>query len=355
MFDLPPVSHALDEAIRHAIDTKTKPLGALGGIETLAAQIARIQGTVAPSLRRCRLILFAADHGIANEGVSAYPQAVTRQMVANFLGGGAAANVFARENGVVLTVVDAGVAGDAMDAPGLVSRRIAAGTRSFATEPAMTVEQCDAALSAGLALGERVERRRRVRGDGDREHLVGEPRRPQAHRGRARPAGRSRHRARRRRARAQARGPGACRVPDRAPARPGRCAARVRRLRGGDDGRGDDRRGPGRGGGARGRVHRERRGRPPWDSLLRSGTTSSSRIAPPSRATGRCSKPSTHILCSTSRCASAKAPGRCSPGRCSGARRRCSRTWRASRARGSVDRRDEAPDRGRRVSAPGAS
>ena len=156
MFELPPVSPALDEAIQRTIDMKTKPLGALGGIETLAAQIARIQGTLTPSLRRCRLILFAADHGIANEGVSAYPQAVTRQMVANFLAGGAAANVFARENGVDLSVVDAGVAGEAIDAPGLVSRRIGAGTQSFASEPAMTAERRDAALEAGLELGEQA-------------------------------------------------------------------------------------------------------------------------------------------------------------------------------------------------------
>ena len=111
MFELPPVSRALDADIAHAIDSKTKPLGALGGMETLAARIARIRGTVTPRMRRCRLILFAGDHGIAHEGVSAYPQAVTRQMVANFLAGGAAANVFARENDVDLRVVDAGVAG----------------------------------------------------------------------------------------------------------------------------------------------------------------------------------------------------------------------------------------------------
>ena len=128
MFNLPPVSRALDSAIRRAIDTKTKPLGALGSVETLAAQVARIQGTLTPRLRRCRLVLFAGDHGIALEGVSAYPQAVTRQMVANFLAGGAAANVFARENGVDLRVVDAGVAGDPIDAPEILSRRIAAGT-----------------------------------------------------------------------------------------------------------------------------------------------------------------------------------------------------------------------------------
>ena len=156
MFDLPPVSRGLDDAIRSAIDSKTKPLGALGAVEALAAQIARIQGTLTPRLERCRLTLFAGDHGIAHEGVSAYPQAVTRQMVANFLAGGAAANVFARTNGVDLQVVDAGVAGEPMDTPGLVSRRVAGGTRNFAVEPAMTAEQYEAALGAGDELGGNV-------------------------------------------------------------------------------------------------------------------------------------------------------------------------------------------------------
>ena len=152
-FDLPPVSSALDGAIRRALDTKTKPPGSLGELEALAARIARIQGALAPSLRRCRLTLFAADHGVAAEGVSAYPQAVTRQMVANFLAGGAAANVFARANGVDLSVVDAGVAGDPLDAPGLLARRIAPGTRNFALEPAMTRGQYEASLRAGAELG----------------------------------------------------------------------------------------------------------------------------------------------------------------------------------------------------------
>ena len=156
MLNLPRVSRALDDAIRQAIDSKTKPLGALGVVEALAARIARIQGTLTPNMDRCRLTLFAADHGIADAGVSAYPQAVTRQMVANFLAGGAAANVFARANGVDLQVVDAGVAGDPIDAPGLISRRIAAGTRNFAIEPAMTREQCAAALRAGDELGVNV-------------------------------------------------------------------------------------------------------------------------------------------------------------------------------------------------------
>lgn len=156
MTTLSPVSRALDDAIRQAIDSKTKPLGALGVVETLAAQIARIRGTLTPSLECCRLTLFAGDHGIAHEGVSAYPQAVTRQMVANFLGGGAAANVFARANDVELQVVDAGVAGDPIDAPGLKSRRIGAGTRNFAAEPAMTREQYAAALRAGDEIGVNV-------------------------------------------------------------------------------------------------------------------------------------------------------------------------------------------------------
>ena len=153
---VPPVSRELDEQIRHAIDTKTKPLGALGAIEALAARIARIQGTLTPSLRLCRLVLFAADHGVAAEGVSAYPQEVTRQMVLNFLAGGAAANVFARQVGVDLSVVDAGIAGEPLDVPGLVPRRIAAGTANFVVEPAMSPEQCEAALRNGLLLGEDI-------------------------------------------------------------------------------------------------------------------------------------------------------------------------------------------------------
>ena len=152
MLDLPAVRTDLDDAIRLAIDAKTKPPGSLGRVEALAARIARIQGTLTPRLRRCRLTLFAGDHGVASEGVSAYPQAVTRQMVANFLAGGAAANVFARANGVEIAVVDAGVAGDPLDAPGLVSRRIAPGTRNFAVKPAMTGEQYESALHAGTEL-----------------------------------------------------------------------------------------------------------------------------------------------------------------------------------------------------------
>jgi len=142
----------LNTRIKQTIDTKTKPLGSLGKIETLAAQIARVQRTTAPVMSACTLTIFAADHGIAHAGVSAFPQAVTGQMVMNFLTGGAAANVFAAVNGVKLQVVDAGVAGEPISHPDLLGRRIAAGTQNFLTGPAMTTAQAQAALDSGAEI-----------------------------------------------------------------------------------------------------------------------------------------------------------------------------------------------------------
>ncbi|QHL91563.1 nicotinate-nucleotide--dimethylbenzimidazole phosphoribosyltransferase [Sphingomonas changnyeongensis] len=147
-------SNDLAGQIRARIDSLTKPLGALGRIEALAAQIAALQGRTDPQMAACALIIFAGDHGIAGEGVSAFPQEVTRQMVLNFLAGGAAANVFANSLGVPLSVVDAGMAGPRMEHPGLIDRRIARGTRNSAVEAAMTAEQCAAALRAGHALAQ---------------------------------------------------------------------------------------------------------------------------------------------------------------------------------------------------------
>jgi nicotinate-nucleotide--dimethylbenzimidazole phosphoribosyltransferase len=144
---------ALEAALRRRIDGKTKPVGALGRIEDLAAQIARAGGTLGPQMRSCQLTIFAGDHGLAAEGVSAYPQAVTRQMLATFLGGNAAANVFARSVGAALRVVDAGVAGAPLEHPDLVSRRIGAGTRNALGGPAMTEGERDRALEAGRVLG----------------------------------------------------------------------------------------------------------------------------------------------------------------------------------------------------------
>jgi nicotinate-nucleotide--dimethylbenzimidazole phosphoribosyltransferase len=144
---------AFAAALRRRIDGKTKPLGALGRIEELAARIATVQGTLEPRMRTCQLTIFAGDHGLAAEGVSAYPQAVTRQMLLNFLGGNAAANVFARTVGAALRVVDAGVAGEPVRHAGLVSRRIGPGTRNARLEPAMSAAERDRALAAGRALG----------------------------------------------------------------------------------------------------------------------------------------------------------------------------------------------------------
>jgi len=139
--------------LRRKIDLKTKPKGSLGRIEELAAQVATVQGTLSPRMDRCCLTIFAADHGIAAEGVSAFPQEVTRQMVLNYLAGGAGANVLARSVGVDVQVVDAGVAGEPFGVEGLIESRIGAGTANFLTGPAMTEAQCDAALAAGRRTG----------------------------------------------------------------------------------------------------------------------------------------------------------------------------------------------------------
>ena len=135
------------------MDGKTKPRGALGRVEELAVQIAVLLGTPRPRLDSCALTIFAADHGIAEEGISAFPQAVTRQMVANFLEGGAAATVIAASLGVAVEVVDAGVAGAPIEDARLVSRRIGPGTRSFLRTPAMSAEECGRALALGRAAG----------------------------------------------------------------------------------------------------------------------------------------------------------------------------------------------------------
>ncbi|MGF1462694.1 MAG: nicotinate-nucleotide--dimethylbenzimidazole phosphoribosyltransferase [Maricaulaceae bacterium] len=146
-----------DAEIWSAIDTKTKPVGALGRLEALAAQIARTQNTLVPRAETCRLLLFAADHGLASAGVSAYPQAVTQQMLANFLQGGAASTAFARALGVTVGVIDAGVAGPPLAHPELIDRRLGAGTANALDGPAMTADQVAAGLEAGRALGAQAQ------------------------------------------------------------------------------------------------------------------------------------------------------------------------------------------------------
>ncbi len=143
----------LKPALQARIDTKTKPLGALGGLERLALQIGLVQQTLSPALYKPTMLIFAADHGIAKSGVSPFPQEVTRQMVLNFLNGGAAINVFARQNGMVVRVVDAGVNHDFGDISDLIYAKIGFGTRNFLETPAMSMEQCETAVDKGAALG----------------------------------------------------------------------------------------------------------------------------------------------------------------------------------------------------------
>ena len=135
-----------------AINNKTKPLGSLGTLERLAKQLGLIQGRVDVSIDRPAILVFAGDHGVVVEGVSAYPQDVTWQMVENFLGEGAAINVFARQNNCALHVVDAGVNHDFGARPGLLDRKVAHGTRNFAIEPAMSTQQCASAMEHGAGL-----------------------------------------------------------------------------------------------------------------------------------------------------------------------------------------------------------
>ncbi|WP_066341446.1 nicotinate-nucleotide--dimethylbenzimidazole phosphoribosyltransferase [Azohydromonas lata] len=139
----------LDAALRRRLDGKTKPLGALGRLEALALQIAQVLGTEHPRLEQPQMVVFAGDHGLTAQGVSAYPADVTWQMVMNFLAGGAAVSVLARQHGLSLTVVDAGVRCDFAPQAGLLLRKIAPGTADASQAPAMTADQCATAVEAG--------------------------------------------------------------------------------------------------------------------------------------------------------------------------------------------------------------
>ena len=146
----------LTQALQHKLDHKTKPLGSLGRLEQLALRIGQILGTDSPRLEQPQMVVFAGDHGLAARGVSAFPSDVTWQMVENFLAGGAAVSVLARQHGLALTVVDCGVARDfapraaVPGQPQLLVRKVAAGTQDASTGPAMTAAQCAQALENGM-------------------------------------------------------------------------------------------------------------------------------------------------------------------------------------------------------------
>lgn len=155
--NIPPLDRSLAGALQARLDSRTKPPGSLGQLEAIALQAGLVFNTTTPQLRAPRVVVFAGDHGAALEGVSAFPQAVTQQMVMNFLRGGAAINVLARQAALAMTVVDAGVVGDFPAPPRgsdveWVAAKIAPGTDNFIERAAMSRSQCIAAVVRGAGL-----------------------------------------------------------------------------------------------------------------------------------------------------------------------------------------------------------
>ena len=151
-FNITPPSQALSNELANKINNKTKPLGALGMLEGIALKVGLIQQTLTPQLTQPTMLVFAGDHGIVAAGVSPYPQAVTAQMVLNFLQGGAAINVFTKQNNMRLLVIDSGVNYQFEPSADLIDAKIALGTRNYLLEPAMTIAQCEQALNRGAEI-----------------------------------------------------------------------------------------------------------------------------------------------------------------------------------------------------------
>ncbi len=146
---IPPLDEAAMAEARARQDQLTKPQGSLGRLEELSIQIAGVMANPRPVIRHKVITVMAGDHGVVAEGVSAFPQEVTPQMVVNFLNGGAAINVLARHVGARVVVVDMGVAADLPDHPGLVKKKVAYGTANMTQGPAMTRDQAEQAILAG--------------------------------------------------------------------------------------------------------------------------------------------------------------------------------------------------------------
>ncbi len=145
-----PLDAAAMEKAQERLDSLTKPVGSLGRLETIARQVAGVTGNPLPHIGSKVIILMAGDHGVVEEGVTAYPQEVTSQMIANFLEGGAAINVLARHVGAEIALVDVGVKGDLPDYAGLRNMKVGHGTRNFLREPAMDRDQAITAIETGI-------------------------------------------------------------------------------------------------------------------------------------------------------------------------------------------------------------
>ena len=151
-FDIQPVERSLAEAIQQKIDNLNKPKGSLGRLEELAMQVCLIQQTLSPSLSHPCHLLLGGDHGIEREGVSVSPRKVTWQQMINFTRGGGGVNMFCRQHGFKLRIVDVGVDYDLSSVPGIIDRKIARGTRNFLYEPAMTEKEFNQAIQVGVDL-----------------------------------------------------------------------------------------------------------------------------------------------------------------------------------------------------------
>ncbi|MBI3615899.1 MAG: nicotinate-nucleotide--dimethylbenzimidazole phosphoribosyltransferase [Candidatus Omnitrophica bacterium] len=161
-FNIPPIDQNAQALARRRWDNLTKPLGSLGVLEDLGIRVAGMTGSPTPTIRRKVIFTVAADHGVALEGVSAYPQEVTAQMVANFLKGGAAINVLARHAGAEVMVVDAGVAGPSAAMDGLIVSKIRPGTGNFAREPAMDRSEAEQVIESGIRTFQKIHRKEPV-------------------------------------------------------------------------------------------------------------------------------------------------------------------------------------------------
>lgn len=153
-----PVDREIAAQAQQKLDFKTKPRRSLGRLEDLACQFAAISATTSPALPTKAIVVMGADHGVVEEGISAYPQEVTAQMLLNFARGGAAINVLARHAGARVVVVDMGVKHAPQDAPEIRSARVAPGTANFTKGPAMSEAQALQALTTGIALAEELAR-----------------------------------------------------------------------------------------------------------------------------------------------------------------------------------------------------
>ncbi|MDQ2177805.1 nicotinate-nucleotide--dimethylbenzimidazole phosphoribosyltransferase [Marinifilum sp. D714] len=148
-FKIDSLSDNLNKELQEKIDTKTKPIGSLGMLEKIAFQLGKIQNSLNPTINNPNVVVFAGDHGIADDGVSFYPKSVSYQMLYNYMEGGAASTVFAKQHGIKFNVVDAGVDHDFDPSLPIINRKLAYGTNNYRLEPAMTKEQCLEGIKRG--------------------------------------------------------------------------------------------------------------------------------------------------------------------------------------------------------------